>query len=478
MKQVIQVATGEWAYWLRSHLALGGALVFLLLTITTSITSTYRMNAENHLRSHQQGEAEQTFLAQPDRHPHRMVHYGHYVFRTPTPLAIFDPGLDFVTGQTIFLEGHRQNTATFTESTASANFGGFSMLTPAFVYQLFAPLLIILLGHGSIVRERESAVLASMLALGITGNTILLGKALALLSFSLLVLLPLVMSSVLAVGSGENPTSVLLLFLVYLAYLMFWGGVTLWLSTILRKRSTVLAISIGLWFVASLVLPSLAVNLATNTAPLAGKLETDLAMLRDLRKLGDGHNANDSAFQQLRQDTLEQYGVDQVEDLPINFRGVVAMAGEKKLTEVLNEYADRRMAGEMQQEKLIANYGWLTPSLAIAFASRSIAGTDLSHYHRFQKEAEALRFSFVQGLNQAHVEQLSYQDDINRNKDEASWLRARVDSSSWQVLNAYKFQTASLSDRFSQALFSIRILVVWLVIIFSVLFLFGRRITP
>mgnify|MGYP002129840370 CR=1 FL=1 len=38
-----------------------------------------------------QAEAEAAFLSQPARHPHRMVHYGHYVLRTPAPLALFDP---------------------------------------------------------------------------------------------------------------------------------------------------------------------------------------------------------------------------------------------------------------------------------------------------------------------------------------------------------------------------------------------------
>jgi len=121
-----------------------------------------------------------------------MVHYGHYLFRAPAPLAIFDPGLDAVTGQSIFLEGHRQNTAMFAESSASADFGGLARLTPALIYQLFAPLLIILLGHGALVRERESAVLAPLLALGVSGRTLIAGKVLALLSFTGLLLIPLI----------------------------------------------------------------------------------------------------------------------------------------------------------------------------------------------------------------------------------------------------------------------------------------------
>ncbi|MFY8089577.1 MAG: ABC transporter permease, partial [Rubrivivax sp.] len=114
------IAGAEWRYWLRSRLALGGALLLAGLLIATTVLTTLRMQGEAADRAHHQAEAEAAFLSQPARHPHRMVHYGHYVFRTPAPLALFDPGLDAVTGQSIFLEGHRQNTAMFAASGASA----------------------------------------------------------------------------------------------------------------------------------------------------------------------------------------------------------------------------------------------------------------------------------------------------------------------------------------------------------------------
>jgi ABC-2 type transport system permease protein len=251
---------------------------------------------------------------------------------------------------------------------------------------------------------------------------------------------------------------------IYFLYLVVWTLLTLFVSTLFKKRSTVMAAIIGVWLILCLVLPSIAVNFATGSKPLAGKIETDLKMLSDLRKLGDGHNANDPAFQKLRADLLKKHKVDRIEDLPINYRGIVAVEAEQKLTEVLNEYADSRMAIEAKQEDIISTYGALTPALAIVFASRSIAATDLAHYHRFQREAESVRFDFVQGLNRAHVEELSYQDDINRNKDEASWLRARVDASNWQVLDQFRFQAASVSQRTENALSSIGMLLAWLVI--------------
>ena len=472
MKQILLIAASEWRYWLRSNLAFGGVLVFLLLIIATSILNAVRMENEAHIRTHQQTEAEETFLAQPDRHPHRMVHYGHYLFRTPTPLSIFDPGLDAVTGQSIFLEGHRHNTAMFAESAASADLGGLSWLTPAMVYQLFAPLIIILLGYSCVVREREAGTLASLLAIGITNRQLLLGKALALLTCIVLLLIPIAVMGMFAITKGDSITAVSSLLGIYFLYLSIWASLTLIISASFFKRSTVLATVVGVWLVLSLVLPSVTVNFATDKQPLEGKIETDLKMLSDLRKLGDGHNANDPAFKQLRADLLNKYNVDRVEDLPINYRGIVAEEAEQKLTDVLNQYADSRMAIETKQENITSKYGVLTPVLAIMFASRSITGTDLAHYHRFQKEAEAVRFNFVQGLNRAHIEKLSYQDDINRNKDEESWMRARVDSSNWQVLDQFTFHAAGISQRIKNASLSIGILLAWFV--FSMVILFWR----
>ncbi len=478
MKQVLLIAADEWRYWLRSHLVLGGALIFFVLVVATSILSALRLDVEKETRMLQQSEAEETFYTQPDRHPHRMVHYGHYLFRAPAPLALFDPGLDSVTGQSIFLEGHHQNTVMFAESSASADLGGLSWLNPAMIYQLFAPLVIILLGHGSIVRERESNSLTPLLAVGVSAGRLILGKVLALLFFIASLLLPLVASCVIALIDGERMATLLLLTGIYSIYLALWAILTLLVSLALEKRQLVLAIMTGLWLCFTLVLPSFAVNVATETRPIVGKIKSDLNMVADLRKLGDGHNANDPAFQKLRTDLLKKYNVERIEDLPVNFRGVVAMNAEEKLTSVMNDYANSRISAEKQQEDIIAKFGLLTPAIAIAFASRSIAGTDLEHFHRFQREAEAVRYDFIQGLNQAHVDELSYEDDINRNKDEESWQRARVDSSNWQVLEKYQFQTASISERVLSASSSILFLVLWLMVMCVSLVWCTRKLRP
>ena len=478
MKVVFTIVGAEWRYWQRSRLALGGALLLAGLLIATTVLTTLRMQGEAADRAHHQAEAEAAFLSQPARHPHRMVHYGHYVFRTPTPLSLFDPGLDAVTGQSIFLEGHRQNTAMFAASGASADLGGFSWLSPAMVYQLFAPLLVILLGHGQIAREREAATLATLLAQGTPGRVLLAGKALALLSVVVLLLVPLAISAGLAVRAGEQALAAWALFGAYLLYLVIWAALALLASALLRRRSAVLATLVTLWIALILVLPAVAASWASNAAPMVGKLETDLAMLSDLRKLGDGHNANDPAFAQLRADLLAKHGVQRVEDLPVNLRGVVAQVGEQKLTETLNRYARAQAAAETRQAAVLANQGWFTPFLAVAEASRVVVGTDLAHHHRFLQEAEALRYAFVQGLNKVHAEKLAYSDDVRRSGDASAEERTRVDATNWQLLDRFRFEPDAAGSRIARAGPQWLMLCAWCVILVGTGFWAGGRLKP
>ncbi|MFO0511731.1 MAG: delta 1-pyrroline-5-carboxylate reductase, partial [Gammaproteobacteria bacterium] len=98
MRQVLRIARDEWRQWSRSRLAWVSSALLLLVLVSTAVLTFLQVAQETEARSALQRQAHDTFLSQPARHPHRMVHYGHYVFRSPSPLAAFDPGLDPVTG--------------------------------------------------------------------------------------------------------------------------------------------------------------------------------------------------------------------------------------------------------------------------------------------------------------------------------------------------------------------------------------------
>ncbi|MDA1840322.1 ABC transporter permease subunit, partial [Bacillus cereus group sp. BY17LC] len=161
------IAREEWRLLLRDRVAVLGMALWLLLSAAAAFTAWDQRSAAQAQRERHQSQVDSEFEAQPDRHPHRMVHYGHFVFRPLNPLAAFDAGIDAYTGHTLFLEGHRQNSANFGDVRQSSLLLRFGQLTPAFVLQVLAPLLLIFMGHACIAREREAGTLRVLLAQGV-----------------------------------------------------------------------------------------------------------------------------------------------------------------------------------------------------------------------------------------------------------------------------------------------------------------------
>ncbi|MXY52491.1 MAG: DUF3526 domain-containing protein [Gammaproteobacteria bacterium] len=472
------MAREEWRLWLRSRLALCTLLIFALLVTSTGIATALRMSSEHRERTEQQAVAEETFLAQPDRHPHRMVHYGHYVFRVPPPLAMIDPGVDSVTGQSMFLEGHRQNTAMFADARASVELGGFEVLTAALVYQLFLPLLLIAIGHGLIIREREENTLAPLLAQGVTGVELYAAKGIALAGVALALLLPLAVMCAAAIGQGAALRASAGVMGLYTLYVLAWCSPILLVSTLVRSRSLAVGVLTLFWLVAALIVPRIAVESSSAAIPTLSKLETDLSMQAELRKVGDGHDAGAPAFRQLQANLLAQYNVDRLEELPINFRGVVSEVAEAGLTEVMNRYAEQRMALEARQAHFAASFGWLSPVVAASAGSRALSGTDLATHHRFLREAEAVRIDFVQSLNRAHAEQVAHGDDINRSVDSESEQRARISARNWNALDEFSFQPTAAGERLARAGTPMAMLFAWVLMLTAAGILAARKMRP
>lgn len=478
MSLVWRIAREEWRLWARSQVVLVATTTVAVLLLVTSALTAARIGEAAAQRDARQVSAEQAFFAQPDRHPHRMVHYGHYAFRPPPPLAAFDPGVDAVTGQSIFLEGHRQNTAMFADNRAAADLGGFATLTPANLYQLLLPLLLIIIGHGVVLRERECGTLAVMLAQGQSGLTIAAGKALALGGVITLFLLPVAALAAHAVLAGEGVLAATMLVVSYALYLSVWGALVLTVSLLVHQRSVALALTVLVWLLTVLVVPRIGINAASAAVDAPGKIESDLVMLAEQRKLGDGHNAADPAFDALQKQVLEQYNAQTVEELPINWRGVVAGHSEAKLTDLMNGYAANQMQREAQQSQIVTLFGAVSPMLAVGSASRTLAGTDLATHHRFLRESEALRFNFVQALNDLHATALSYADDANRSSDPAAEARTRINADAWALLDRFRFMPDPAEARLARASLPLLLMLGWLVLLGGVIGLASRRLRP
>jgi ABC-2 type transport system permease protein len=477
MNRVWTMAKGELRLMLRSRLALIGLVTLLLLSAIAAATSWRQMEQARIAREANQHAADEQFEAQPDRHPHRMVHYGTYAIRPVGPLAAFDPGVDPFTGTVLFLEGHRQNSATFGAARESSSLIRFGQLTPAFVLQTLAPLLLIFLGFASIAREREQGGLRALRVHGASTGQIVAGKSLALGLVALLAAAPALIA--LAVAGlrfpGESWVS-LLVGLGYVAYLLVWVLLIVAGSALARSSQATLIGLIACWAVAIIFVPRGAAAWASIAAPLPSRAETDLRIQADLRRLGDSHNPDDPFFAAFKRRMLQQYGVTRTEDLPINFRGAVSAEGEALTSKLFRNYAAQAATIQRAQVAQMSALAWISPALAVRRASMLGAATDLDTHLEFLRQAEAYRFDMVQRLNRMHAELVDAKTDAARSRDPEAERRSRISAANWSAIPDFDFAVQSAQQRAGAMVPSLAMLAAWLVAVSALAVFAARRL--
>lgn len=440
MMTAFVIAGGELRLILRSRLALIGMATLLALSMIAALTSWRQMEAAQAARAASQHAADAAFKAQPGRHPHRMVHYGSYAIRPVGPLAAFDPGVDAFTGTVLYLEGHRQNSATFGAARESSGLVRFGQLTPAFVLQTLAPLLLVFLGFAGVAREREGGGLVTLRAHGATAFQIIGGKALALAMVALAAAAPALAGLALAASAAPAEAAIAaLIALASLVYLLGWALMVTAVSALARTAQGALIALIALWSVTVILLPRGAAAVAGLVHPLPGRAETELAINADLRRLGDSHNPDDPFFAAFRARLLRQYGVTRVEDLPFNYRGALSAEGERLTAALFARYAARAAAIQRDQLALVDALSWASPAIAVRRLAMLGAATDLRTHLAFLDQAEAHRYRMVQRLNAMHATRVSAADDARRSTDAEAERRSRIAAASWREIPDFTF---------------------------------------
>lgn len=463
MNAIRLIAADEWRLMRRNRVAMLGLAILSALSLIAALTSIAQRDNSDDIRARFQTQADKAFDGAPARHPHRMVHYGHFVFRPLPALAAFDPGVDAFTGNTIYLEGHRQNSANFGDVRQSSLLVRFGQLTPAFVLQALAPLMLIFIGFGIVARERERGTIRQLFAHGVTARRLLIGKTLGLGGIAALMLAPGALAlGWLVVAEGAPLLPSLALLGGYTAYLAVWVLLIIIASSLAAHARTALMALIGIWAFTVILLPRIAPDVALASNPALTRLETDIAIAEDLRRMGDSHNPDDPFFSAFKARTLKQYGVEKVEDLPVNYGGLLAVEGEALTSKLFDDYANRQFAAQKAQSSLKDTIGLFSPTIALRRVSMSASGTDLEGHRRFLAQAEAYRFAIVQQLNQLQATKVTYADDRNRNKDPEAAKRVRIDAENWKAIPDFRYKASSISDQMRTALPGLVILFGWL----------------
>jgi ABC-2 type transport system permease protein len=356
---------------------------------------------ETHAANVAAGTAEyDRWINQGDRWAHSAAHYGVWAFKPVAPLSAADPGIEPFVGNAVWLEAHYQNAPLHRPAQDATLIERFGALSPAVVLGVIAPLMLILLGFGTVARERERGVWTLALVQGARPARMLGAKSAALLTWLALATAPgllLLTWSIFASPVADTVDTLwrlLVWLVVFTAYLAVVATVVVAVSALARSSLAALGALLAAWVVMAVWLPRLAPIVISIAVPLPTQQQFGEQMGASL---GDAEGGD--AAEMLKARLLKQYGVERVEDLPVNWTAISLQESEERSAVVFDRFWGELFDAIEAQQRL---QGWLalfSPSLASKALSERFAGSDFMHHRTFLSQAEVHRRLIQEALN-------------------------------------------------------------------------------
>ncbi|SEI37134.1 ABC-2 type transport system permease protein [Dyadobacter koreensis] len=452
------IAKQEWLSIFRIKTPLALYSVLLALMLLATFTGWQYVNTFNKQQAQAREEVHDHWMNQPNRHPHRVAHYGYLVFREKSPLSFFDFGLDSYVGNSVFLEAHRQNTVNMSEAGFSNGMLRFGQLSMASVFQLLIPLFIIFIGFQTIAGLKQNGVLKILLCQRASYYDILIGKTLGLAAVSWALFLPLLFTALIGgvflLNGNITPQTGLnigILLFSYGLYLFIISMMVVAVSALSSSGANSLVVSVLIWILCFVIIPKGAQTLGNYLFQAPDKIAFEHSIEEEISKEGDSHNPDDPHFAELKNKTLKKYGVDSVQNLPVNYGALVMQEGENISSGIFNRHFDQLIKTYKAQNSIATILGFLDPYLAMRNVSMSISGVDFETFSEFQKQTEHYRFNKTKNLNEIHLTQIDYKNDRDQ----------KVGQSNWQQMAEFSFKPFSLSQTMKNSLWGFISLILW-----------------
>lgn len=269
--------------------------ISLFLFIVATITGINQYKKGNEQYKESVSKERTIWETQEEKNPHSAAHYGTYAFKPKFALSLFDYGVTKYTGNSIFLEAHNRNEATFSEASDQTSLARFGTLSVNFVLIYLFPLLIVLIGFNSYTKEEENQTIRLLKSQGVHPIKLTLGKLVAIyipvfvLTTIVFLLVGIVLTNVhdLAFFSWSSLST---LFSLYALYYLIISTLTVLISLWSKSSGISLVSSLIVWISFSFITPKIATNLANENHPYPTKSEFNLRIAEDKSNGLDGHN--------------------------------------------------------------------------------------------------------------------------------------------------------------------------------------------
>jgi ABC-2 type transport system permease protein len=448
-------------------------LLIMLLSIAAAVLLSSIAIAVDTARANSSKQAiaqdeRERWLTQDPKDPHSAAHDSVYVFKLAPALAVLDPGIEPFVGQTVWLEAHAQNDMLHRPKGDATPLERAGLLSPATLLTMLAPLAAFVLGFSAIARERERGVLRMTLGAALEPRSVLLSRALVNWG----VMVALFLAPCIAIGflfallQGVLDVDLLLRGLAWIAAIALYFAllvlIGLAIPVLCENSRMALVLLFGAWALFALALP----RSLSNAAEAAVALPSTSEVRAQLQKEAPAYWSAEVSKER-RVELLSKYGVQRVEDLPINERGAQLDIAERHshqvFDRVLGSFYDRVEA----QDAFFSRLSLLSPTAAVQQLSQQLAGTDFVHHRAFIEQAEAYRRDLVNRMNEEVMTHVV-----------AAGERHIAGRSLWESIQPFEFRPLDLKSVSERAAVAFAALAGWSGLALAAFLLAVARLRP
>ncbi len=447
------------------------AALLVLLAVAAALTGWQQVAAVQADRDAARVLDRESWESQGTRNPHSAAHFGQYAFRPQPLLSVVDPGISEFAGTAIWLEAHSQNVGAHRPVEDATEIARFGTLSLAWVLQVVLPLVVLVMTATMVAAERERGTLRQLLATGQSTGHLLGAKLLAAVVTLVLIGLPLL--ALLWLGARafvpadplpDTASRATAITLGYAAYALVFVTAGVAISALARSPRGALALALGAWVVAVVLVPRVATDLGERLHPVPEANAFWATVRADMAAGPDGETPQSARRAQLLDALLDEYGVGSEAELPVNFAGYFLQAEEEWGNEVFDRHFGELWARYRDSERVRQRFALLSPTLAMSRLSMGMAGTDLAHQQHFVSDAEAHRRDIIERLNMDMAEHGAGQG-----------FRYMGDETLWREIPDFDYRAPTLAGLGAGYRVDAAVLGAWLLVAIALLVFAARR---
>jgi ABC-2 type transport system permease protein len=448
--------------------------IFGLLLIYAGISGVVQYQKSEKTRIKFQKIVRENWVNSPDKHPHRMAHYGFIAFRPKSSLSFFEFGLENYTGNIIFLEAHKQNSTNFSEASLSTAMLRFGEISIAMILQILLPLFIFFLGFNVISSDRENGTLKVLLAQCVGWKQLIFGRIIGIArvanyiffsAFGFVLILNFFFSL-----DNTSWLNLVLTFIIYYLSILIYCSIAVIVSSFSKTSKLALVSLIGIWLLFFVVFPRVSQALSSGIYNSPSKIVFESDIEADILKQGDSHNPDDPHFKNLKDSVLKANKVDNIQKLNFNYSGFQMKEGERISSEIYHKHLKNLNNIYQKQNKFLSYTSFINPYIGIKQLSMALSNTDFDTYIDFQQQSEEYRYALAQEMNNLQIRLIPNQKLADTAKPYS------ISNKYWSSFKDFSYKKPTLYSSLRNELASLISLFFWISVIVTLISMLSKHL--